>query len=146
MPQTHSRIVFIPLRPFWIVLHTILKSDNKQLFAVILISIVVISSILPLSSYDLAAAKSKKRASENSDTSGTSSKDVTNQDNVSSQQPNSDNGIPQQSPTSNLGEQQSSLQNPTTELNATSPQQPSSSENTGSGKSPTFVPQPPRLI
>jgi len=96
--QINSRIVFILLWPLWIVLRTILNSDNKRLFVVLLISIVVISSILPLGSYDLVSAKSKKKVRESSDTPDISSKDVTNEDNTSSQQPNIDNGISDQPP------------------------------------------------
>ncbi|MGC2384204.1 MAG: hypothetical protein WA631_13950, partial [Nitrososphaeraceae archaeon] len=118
-----------------------MKSENKQLFVVVIISIVVISGILPLNNYELAIAKSKKKSSENSGSLGASSSDVTNENNVSAQQPNPGESNPQQS--SNLGGEQSSSQIPSTRANSTAPEQQSSSENVASGPSPTFVPQQP---
>ena len=82
LPETKSNRIYTTMTTLDCVTY-ILNSDNMRLFVVLLISIVVISSILPLGSYDLVSAKSKKKVRESPDTSDTSSKGVTNEDNTS---------------------------------------------------------------
>ena len=67
------------------------RSKNKQLFAVVIVSIVVLSGdLLPLSTYQVSFSKSKKDSGGSSGSQDSSTNDNTNGNNPS-QQPSTDN-------------------------------------------------------